>query len=31
MSNFIRSKDMTGTPKCKNGSHDPDHAHLGES
>ena len=31
MSSFIRSKDMVWAPKCKNESHDPDHAHLGDS
>ena len=25
------SKDMTGVPKFRNGSRDPDHAHLGDS
>ena len=29
MSNFIRSKDMPWATKCRNGSHDPDHALLG--
>ena len=29
MSSFIRSKDMAWAPKRRNGSHDPDHAHLG--
>jgi len=31
MSSFIRSKDMAWAPKCRNGSRDPDHAHLGDS
>ena len=31
MSSFIRSKDMAWVPKCRNGSRDPDHAHLGDS
>jgi len=30
MSSFIRSKDMTGAPKCRNRSRDPDHAYLGK-
>jgi len=29
MSSFVRSKDMAWAPKCRNGSRDPDHAHLG--
>jgi len=27
---FIRSKDTACTPKCRNESRDPDHAHLGD-
>ena len=29
MSGFSRSKDMAWAPKCRNGTPDPDHAHLG--
>jgi len=28
---FIRSRDMAWAPKCRNESHDPDHAHLGDT
>jgi len=31
MSSFIRSKDMVWAPRYGNWSHDPDHAHLGDS
>ena len=31
MSSFIHSKDMAWTLKCRNGSPDPDHTHLGNS
>jgi len=31
ISGFIHSKDMAWAPKCRNGSRDPDHAHLGDS
>ena len=31
MSSFIRSTDMACTSKCRNGSRDPVHAHLGDS
>jgi len=31
MSSFIRSKDIAWAPKCRNGSRDRDHAHLGDS
>ena len=31
MSSFIHSRDMAWAPKCRNESHDPDHAHLGDS
>jgi len=29
MPSVIHSNDMIWVPKFKNGSHDPDHAHLG--
>ena len=31
MSRFIRSKDISWAPKCRNESRDPDHAHLLDS
>ena len=31
MSSFIRSRDMTWAPKCRNESRNPDHVHLGDS
>jgi len=31
MSSFIRSKDIAWVPKCRRGSRDRDHAHLGDS
>jgi len=31
MPSFVRSEDMTVAPKFQNGSHDPDHAHSGDS
>jgi len=31
MSSFIHSKDTAWAPKRRNGSCDPDHAHLGDS
>jgi len=31
MSSFIRFKNMSRAQKCRNGSRDPDNAHLGDS
>ena len=31
ISSFIRSNDMVWASKCRNGSRDPVHAHLGDS